>query len=635
MFEIAGLERKRVFVSGAAGVIGKRVVSILHRNGAVVLACDRKPRPKEFPSDVLYRMGDLNNLHGFEVENFSPEICVHLAAAFERSEESAEFWNEGFEHNVQLSHHILDLMKDINSLKRIVFASSYLVYDPDLYMANSIDLGSPVRLSERSPVSPRNLTGAAKLMHETELAFCQRHSASGMSIASARIFRGYGMGSRDVISRWVRAGLAGDQIDVYRPEGTFDYIYADDTAEGLVRLAVSDFIGVINLGTGKPRQINEVLSCLRKHFPKLDIRFADSALPIENSCADTSLLSDVLGWVPRISLEEAIPEIISHETTVEDEAKNFGVLITSSAAKVPLLNAYSSVCESFGASSIIHAGDCNANSLGRFVVPNFWEMPKTTEANLSIILEWLIRNRIKLIIPTRDGELDFFARHVEDFSSNGISVLGSSVTTIDTCLDKLVFFEKLKSAFPVISTCTSLDEDVVGFGTYVVKERFGSGSKSIAVDVSKNEAIKHAGSLLSPIFQPFISGDEYSVDAFVRRNGVLHGSVVRRRILVMHGESQVTETIVDSEITELTKNVAQQLGLRGHFVLQLIKNATGIHIIECNPRIGGASTLSFAAGLNTPLWSIVEALGEDLANYPFVPIKDAIKLVRTPMDKIF
>ncbi|MFN5026645.1 MAG: biotin--[acetyl-CoA-carboxylase] ligase, partial [Candidatus Fonsibacter sp.] len=47
-------------------------------------------------------------------------------------------------------------------------------------------------------------------------------------------------------------------------------------------------------------------------------------------------------------------------------------------------------------------------------------------------------------------------------------------------LNELV--EKLKSAFPVISTCTSLDEDVVGFGTYVVKERFGSGSKSIAVD---------------------------------------------------------------------------------------------------------------------------------------------------------
>jgi carbamoyl-phosphate synthase large subunit len=32
--------------------------------------------------------------------------------------------------------------------------------------------------------------------------------------------------------------------------------------------------------------------------------------------------------------------------------------------------------------------------------------------------------------------------------------------------------------------------------------------------------------------------------------------------------------------------------------------------IECNPRVGGASSLSFEAGLDTPHWSLMEAAGQ-------------------------
>ena len=76
--------------------------------------------------------------------------------------------------------------------------------------------------------------------------------------ACARIFRGYGCNSRDVISRWVRALLAGEPINVFRPEGIFDYIYAEDSAEGLIRLAESNVTGIINLGTGRGRRVQEV-----------------------------------------------------------------------------------------------------------------------------------------------------------------------------------------------------------------------------------------------------------------------------------------------------------------------------------------------------------------------------------------
>ena len=76
---------------------------LLHSYGAVILACDKKLRPEEWPPEVQYRSGDLNFLQKYEVDNFQPEIFIHLAAAFERSEETSGFWDEGFEHNVRLS----------------------------------------------------------------------------------------------------------------------------------------------------------------------------------------------------------------------------------------------------------------------------------------------------------------------------------------------------------------------------------------------------------------------------------------------------------------------------------------------------------------------------------------------------
>ena len=99
-----------------------------------------------------------------------------------------------------------------------------------------------------------------------ELAFLQRTAVRPLSIVVARIFRGYGRGSRDVISRWIRAAMQNQEIELYRPEGLFDYVYAADSAEGLARLAASSFSGTVNLGTGQARRVEEVAICLRESF---------------------------------------------------------------------------------------------------------------------------------------------------------------------------------------------------------------------------------------------------------------------------------------------------------------------------------------------------------------------------------
>lgn len=303
-------KNKRVFISGGSGVIGTALVNDLLEKGASVFVGDLKPRPEKW-MEIKYREGDLNSLTKKEILDFNPEVFFHLAATFERSIETDDFWQENFHHNILLSHHLLSLQKDLPSLKQIIFASSYLIYDPAYYLFPTPQTSS-IPLTETSNVAPRNLCGMAKMFHEQELLFVKKFRKN-LQIINARIFRSYGKNSRDIISRWIRALMNHETITVYCPEGRFDFVYAEDVAKGLLALAETDFNGIVNLGSGQSRSINEVLDLLKHHFGSFKYRNEKSSIPFEASQADMTLFHQITHAFPFHSLEEAIPQIISFE----------------------------------------------------------------------------------------------------------------------------------------------------------------------------------------------------------------------------------------------------------------------------------------------------------------------------------
>lgn len=304
--------QKRVFISGGAGVIGTALVERLINLGARILVGDLKPMPSAWKNHVQYRHGDLNTLTKEEIQAFSPEIFFHLAATFERSEETYEFWNENFHHNILLSHHLASLLKDQPFLSKVIFASSYLIYDPSQYLFDQPPTESK-KLKETSKIYPRNLCGMSKLLHEQELQFL-KNFLPNLQAVNARIFRSYGKNSRDIISRWIRSLLAEETITLYRPEGKFDFIYAEDVAEGLLHLATSGFSGSVNLGSGYSRSIEEVIGVLSTHFKTIKIKREVSSIPCEASQADMELFIRLTGWNHFQTLEDTIPKIIDFES---------------------------------------------------------------------------------------------------------------------------------------------------------------------------------------------------------------------------------------------------------------------------------------------------------------------------------
>jgi RimJ/RimL family protein N-acetyltransferase len=311
------------------------------------------------------------------------------------------------------------------------------------------------------------------------------------------------------------------------------------------------------------------------------------------------------------------------------------VLICSCSKKVGLVKALKEAAKNIAENIKVIAGDISPNALSQYFADEFYVMPETMEENKVILLVWLKEKNIKAIVPSRDAELLFWANWKEELLANGISVMVSNAKAVKICLDKFAFSEFcLASGIPAIPAHLVAGE--ISTEHLVVKERFGAGSLSMALRVDFERAVSHAKTLENPIFQPFKKGREISVDAYITKSGQVKGLITRYRKIVENGESVITETFYSESLSNELKIYIEKLNLYGHVILQLIidDNTNEHYLIECNPRFGGASTLSLKAGLNSFYWFLQEAHGVSIENYPFQRLNQILTQIRFPQDLI-
>ena len=172
---------KTVLVTGGAGLIGKDLILQLCNLKIKKIVCiDLKEKPLEFTNiKIEYLKKDLNDLEVDFLNINEPHIIFHLAATFERTSETVEFWEENYINNVKASNHLGSLCKDLKNLERIIFTSSYLIYDSNIYSFNEPQ-NNPIIISENTQIYPRNICGASKLTHEIELNFLSHHSKKNL-----------------------------------------------------------------------------------------------------------------------------------------------------------------------------------------------------------------------------------------------------------------------------------------------------------------------------------------------------------------------------------------------------------------------------------------------------------------------
>ncbi len=304
------------------------------------------------------------------------------------------------------------------------------------------------------------------------------------------------------------------------------------------------------------------------------------------------------------------------------------VLITSSSAKVPLIVELKKAMAKYGGQVILFGGDNDMHAVSQYCVDKFWHMPSDNELSLQIVKEYCLQNNIGYIIPTRDKELEFWAKTKKDLEREDIFVMVSEYEKINQCFNKYNLYSFCKANnLPIIKTSENINDIIAD--KYVVKEKNGAGSRNIGLNLSKENAIKHARILDEPIFQPFIHAKEYNVDMYVDKKGICRGVIVLDKIKIIPPDAHIMQKVDISAIENLGKQVAECIGFYGHAMMEVFQEANGkLHIIECNLRIAAASVCSFMSGLDTFYWFLLESNNNNLDDYKFVKSKENIKLVK-------
>lgn len=290
--------------------------------------------------------------------------------------------------------------------------------------------------------------------------------------------------------------------------------------------------------------------------------------------------------------------------------KSFNILFSCSSNKSQTLNWIKNSIKKFNCNIKIYAGDSNNQVISRYFCDVFWHMPKCNNQNYLKILNYCKKNNIKIIIPSSDKELIFWSNFKENLKKNKIFVMVSSKKTIKNCLDKLNFYNVFKKFNSIIFTSQNLN-DFKKNEKIVAKQRYGAGNNDNFINFSKKDIHKYLKkkNLKNYVFQKYVRSDkEISIDCFFSNNNKLLKIVPRYRTIINFGESLVTKVFNNKYLFDEIENLGSILNFSGHVMFQCFYKNGNFKIFECNPRIGGGSSISYLNKMDSIYFFIQESL---------------------------
>ena len=100
------------------------------------------------------------------------------------------------------------------------------------------------------------------------------------------------------------------RIELMGWDVTKDWVYVDDVADDYTRALASGFVGAINIGTGREASLGHVATVIANAFEAvLTPSPANAPGPTRMLC-DASRAFRVLGWQPKVQLEEGLSRTI-------------------------------------------------------------------------------------------------------------------------------------------------------------------------------------------------------------------------------------------------------------------------------------------------------------------------------------
>ena len=276
----------RVLISGASGFVGRHVTASLDAAGWDVCPAGRADADLRVPggADAL-------------LARVKPTHLIHLAW----NAEHGRYWTAP--DNDQWADGAIALARAFRAHggRRFVGAGTCAEYDWTRLTGRCVE--------DVTPLEPRTIYGRAKLRAWKGIE--QVAGESGLEAAWGRLFFLYGPGEdpRRLVPSVARALRAGERARVTAGTQVRDFLHVADAARAFVALLESDLTGPVNIGSGLPVSVRQVVEALARAAGRPDaVDFGAVPMPPDEPpfiVADNTRLRST-GWRPEIDLDAGL-----------------------------------------------------------------------------------------------------------------------------------------------------------------------------------------------------------------------------------------------------------------------------------------------------------------------------------------
>jgi UDP-glucose 4-epimerase len=300
----------RCVVTGGAGFIGSHLAERLAADGHDVVVIDNLATGRRANLDGI----DGSRLEVHEIDIADQDAVAGVIRAGDRVFHLAALADIVPSIQRPLEYH----QANVDGTAVLLEAARHAGAERVVYTASSSCYGIPARYPtpEDEPVSPQYPYALTKWAGEAYALHWG--NVYRLPVVSLRLFNVYGPRARTsgsygaVFGVFLAQKLAGKPFTVVGDgTQTRDFTFVSDVVDAFVRAGETAHVGeVFNIGSGVDRSVNEIVELLGadagvEHVPK---RPGEP----DRTLADNAKARDLLGWAPKVDLEEGIELLLQH-----------------------------------------------------------------------------------------------------------------------------------------------------------------------------------------------------------------------------------------------------------------------------------------------------------------------------------